>query len=101
MVKKKRKIQWNKQVTRSLIEAIAYIRKDSPQNADKVNKEILSKIRELVERPEIHPPDKYRKNCIGNNRAFEIHHYRISYLVKTEEVIIARIRHTSQKPEEY
>jgi plasmid stabilization system protein ParE len=40
-------------------------------------------------------------NNNGTYRAFEIYRYRISYLVKKEEVIVARIRHTSMKPEHY
>ncbi len=50
---------------------------------------------------EIHPPDKYKKGNPGNYRAFELHRYRISYLVKPSEIIIARVRHTSQEPKLY
>jgi plasmid stabilization system protein ParE len=96
-----RKISWDKQATVQLSKAISYIRKDSPQNADKVKKEILEKISELPEAPEIHPPDKYKINNTGNFRAFDLHRYRISYLVKDNEIIIARIRHTSMKPLPY
>lgn len=94
------KIQWDKQATISFNAAIRYIRKDSPQNADKVKNDILSKISDLSHRPETHPPDKYKQNNIGY-RAFELHRYRISYLVNKNEIIIARIRHTGQQPQEY
>lgn len=50
---------------------------------------------------EAHPLDKYKINNNGNYRAFELHRYRISYLVKENEVVIVRIRHTSQQTEEY
>lgn len=98
---KKRKISWDKPALLYFSEAIRYIRKDSDQNADKVKKEILAKIKELSVRPQIHTPDKYKQNNTGNYRAFELHRYRIAYLVKDEEIIIARVRHTSQEPEQY
>jgi plasmid stabilization system protein ParE len=101
MVMKNRKISWDKQAINYFREAIKYIRKDSPQNADKVKKEILEKISELSLRPEIHNPDKYKTNNTGNYRAFELHRFRVGYLVKEDEIIIARIRNTNQEPLEY
>ncbi|HEY4063361.1 MAG TPA: type II toxin-antitoxin system RelE/ParE family toxin [Puia sp.] len=98
---KKRKISWDKQAIHYFREAIKYIRKDSPQNADKVKKEVLERISELSKRPEIHNPDKYKVNNSGNYRAFELHRFRIGYLVKDEEIIIARIRNTNQEPLDY
>jgi len=50
MVVKKRKITWDKQALHNFRDAIRYIRKDSPKNADKVKKEILEKINELSKR---------------------------------------------------
>ena len=82
-------------------EAIRYIRKDSDQNAEKVKDEILVKIRELSTRPEIHPPDKYKQDNNGDYRAFELHRYRITYRVKEDEIVIVRVRHSSQEPQEY
>ncbi len=98
---KKRKIRWDKPALIYFSEAIRYIRKDSIQNADKVKKEILVKISELSAHPELHAPDKYKQNNTGNYRAFELHRYRIAYLVKEEEIIIARVMHTSQEPQSY
>jgi plasmid stabilization system protein ParE len=98
----KRRIRWDKSALFYFSEAIRYIRKDSVQNAEKVKKEILVHIKELSLRPEIYAPDKYKKdNTDYNYRAFELHHFRIAYLVKEEEIIIARIRHTSQEPQQY
>ena len=93
---KKRKVRWDEEASVSFKEAITYIRKQSPQNADKVKKEILEKIKALAERPEIYPTDKYKENNAGQYKAFEIHRYRIGYLIEQDEVIIARIRHTPQ-----
>jgi len=98
MVMKKRKITWDKQALHYFRDSIRFIRQDSPQNADKVKKEILEKINELSQRPEIHNPDKYKTNNNGNYRAFELHRFRVGYLVKEDEIIIARVRNTSQEP---
>lgn len=97
----KRKIVWDKKAILYFSEAIRYIRKDSPKNAEKVKKEILEQINELVNKPEIFNPDKYKSANSGNYRAFELHRFRVSYLVKEREIIIARIRHTSQEPLDY
>jgi plasmid stabilization system protein ParE len=96
-----RQIKWDKQAVNAFHKAIEYIRKESPQNADKVKQEILTKINKISERPERHPPDKYKSANNGSYRAFELHHYRISYLIKQNEIIIARIRHTKRKPRRY
>ena len=98
---KKRAVRWDKPELIYFKEAIGYIRKDSDQNADKVMSEILLKVKELSTRPEIHPPDKYKKDNNGAYRAFELHRYRIAYLVKEEEIIIIRVRHSSMEPQEY
>jgi len=97
----KRKITWDKRALDYFRESILYIRKDSPQNADKVKKEVLEKINELSKRPEIHNPDKYKLNNSGSYRAFELHRFRIGYLVKEDEIIIARVRNTNQEPLDY
>ena len=98
---KKRKIQWDKETLDLFKAAIKYIRSKSFQNADSVKADILAKVSELAEKPEIHPPDKYKKDNDGRYRAFELHRYRISYLVKETEIIIARFRHTSLEPGTY
>jgi plasmid stabilization system protein ParE len=98
---KTRKITWDRQALHYFRDAIRYIRQDSPQNADKVKKEVLEKINELSKRPEIYNPDKYKINNNGNYRAFELHRLRVGYLVKETEIIIARVRNTNQEPLDY
>lgn len=93
----KRKILWDKQALNYFRESIRYIRQDSPQNADKVKKEVLEKINELSSRPEIHNLDKYKLDNNGSYRAFEFR-LRVAYLVKENEIIITRIRNTNQEP---
>jgi len=101
MVASKRKVAWDKQAAYAFGKAIAYIRKDSDQSAEKVKRDILQKIDKLPEQPEAHALDKYKINNNGTYRVFELHRYRISYLIKENEIIIVRIRHTSQHPLEY
>ena len=101
MVTIKRKIVWDKIALHDFRAAIRYIHKNSIQNAEKVKKDILSKIKKMAFRPETGRPDKYKLNNTENYRVFEIHHYRISFVVKENEIIIARFRHTSMTPTKY
>ncbi|RYY52617.1 MAG: type II toxin-antitoxin system RelE/ParE family toxin [Chitinophagaceae bacterium] len=96
-----RSIKWDKNAVLYFSEAIKYIRKDSDVNADNVKRDILEKINELSSRPEIHPPDKFKQYNNGEYRAFELHRYRIAYRMSDTEIIIARVRHTRQEPQEY
>jgi plasmid stabilization system protein ParE len=76
---RKRKISWDENARDSLFELYKYIRADSLTNALKVKKEILASVKVLSTYPEIHPPDKFKQLNDGNFRAYEKHHYRISY----------------------
>ena len=98
---KSRLIKWDKEPLSAFKAAITYIRKKSLQNSEKVKEEILGKIDESASCPEIHPPDKWNSNKLLEIRAFELHHFRVSYQVKEAELIIVRFRHTSQQPETY
>ena len=84
-----------------LRKAYEFIRLDSPKNAEKVKAKILGSIKELADRPEKYPPDKYRLNNDGSFRAFEIYKYRISYHVSPQQITVTRIRHTKMKPKKY
>lgn len=98
---KKRSVRWDKPALDYFHHTISYIRKDSIQNAEKVKDDILRKTSELAIRPEIHAPDKNKQNNKGEFRAFELHRIRIAYRFNEDEVIIVRVRHSSQEPEAY
>jgi plasmid stabilization system protein ParE len=100
MVEGKR-IVWDESARLSLRKAYEYIKKDSLSNALKVRKEILDAIKQLPTYPKIHPPDKYKQLNDGNFRSFEKYSLRISYYVGEREIIILRIRHVKQRPEDY
>ena len=96
-----KKVVWSIDAKRQLRDAYHYIRKDSLQNAIKVRKDIVDIARKLPQHPEKYNTDKY-KYCNDNSyRAFEKHHYRISYRVLETQIRILRVRHTSMEPSEY
>jgi plasmid stabilization system protein ParE len=92
---------WPLHTQNQLAKAYNYILQHSWQNAEKIKAEILASTRKLQSYPEMYPPDKYRQNNDGSFRAYELHHFRISYQVKDASIIIVRIRHTSMKPKKY
>lgn len=98
---KQPKVIIDEEAKRSLQEAYLYIRKDSPQNAEKVKNAIITSIKELIKNPERHNPDKYRIKNDGSYRAYEIFRYRISYHISPDEIRIIRIRHTKMNPQDY
>ena len=92
---------WAPQAIVELRKAYDYISKDSPQNARKVVDELTRISDQLPAQPEMFPADKFKKNNDGTWRAFEKFHYRISYLITSEEIRIVRMRHTSRTPLQY
>ncbi|MBA2499966.1 MAG: type II toxin-antitoxin system RelE/ParE family toxin [Chitinophagaceae bacterium] len=89
-------IKWNNRTISQLNEAIEYIEIDSPVNAEKLKKDILLTIDGLLQHPEKYNPDKYKAKNDGSFRAFELHHYRVSYRYKGTEI---RIINTAYKNE--
>jgi len=97
----KRRIVWDDAAKIYLKKSLQYIKQDSPQNADKVKREIRVIIKQIPAHPERYPADKYRLHNDGAYRALEIYNYRISYFIGHEEMRIVRIKHTSQEPLNY
>jgi plasmid stabilization system protein ParE len=58
----KRKLNWDNDAKKSLKTVIKYIQSNSPKNAEKVKKDINESIKELIEKPERYPKDKYRND---------------------------------------
>jgi plasmid stabilization system protein ParE len=97
----KRKVTWTKRAARQLNAALAYIRKESDQNADTVKERILDKVNELANDKVVNRKDPYKKNNDGNYLYFELLKYRIVYYAEPAEVFIIRVRHTSMEPKKY
>ena len=89
---------WSKVAKAELHKAYLYILLDSLQNAEMVREDIIDATINLSSYPEKHPLDKFKKDNDGTWRAFEKHHYRISYRVMPNEIRIVRMRHTSRSP---
>lgn len=89
---------WSNAAKKQLQKAYQYISQDSNQNAEKIRDEIIDLTINLPTHPQKYPPDKYKKNNDGSYRAFEIYHYRVSYLITKNNIHILRMRHTSMSP---
>jgi plasmid stabilization system protein ParE len=95
-------IKWSKNAVQQLLDAIRYIEENGfASYAEELEKEILSKIRNIPQNPKIYPLDKYKKNNNGSYHAFEIDSYRISYKSERVAIKILRIRHTSRRTRMY
>lgn len=91
-------VVWSKGATAELQKAYLYILLDSLQNAEKVRDDIIDLTIDLAANPERHPLDKFKKDNDGTWRAFEKHHYRVSYKIFPDQIRIVRLRHTSRSP---
>lgn len=80
---------------------LEFIKKDSPQNTQKVAKEILGITNALSNNPEAHGLNKYKINNDGSFRYFEKHHLGLHFQIRKIEIVILRCRHTSMKPRTY
>jgi plasmid stabilization system protein ParE len=95
------KIVWNTGARNSFRKYLSHIKKDSLQSAGKVKDDVLMVIGGLVDHPEKHPPDRFKKDNNGNFRAFEKHSCRVAYYIAETEIRILRVRHVKQEPKEY
>lgn len=96
-----RKVTWTKTALRQFNAAIAYIRRDSPQNADNVKAKILEKVNGLSDDRRVHRKDPNKIDNDGSFLYFEILRYRLVYQTGDEEVFIVRVTHTSMEPKPY
>ena len=90
--------RWSSTAELQLKKAFLHIKKDSFQNAIKVRTDIVIMAESLAINPELFPPDKFKTNNDGLYRAFELHHYRISFVILKEVVLIERMRHSAMSP---
>jgi plasmid stabilization system protein ParE len=94
-----RQLIWSKTSLENFKKALLYIEENSPQNAVKVETDVMSRLEQVLKYPESCSPDKYRNhNPELLYRAFELHRFRISYYIGKEEIRIVRFRSTRMKP---
>jgi plasmid stabilization system protein ParE len=94
-------VVWSHSAKAELKKAFDYIALDSLQNAQMVRDTLIDETIDLQENPEKYPLDKFKKVNDGTWRAFEKHHYRISYPIFKNHIRIVRLRHTSKSPLTY
>jgi plasmid stabilization system protein ParE len=89
---------WGNRAKAELHKAYLYILFDSLQNAEMVRDDIIDATINLPKHPEKYPLDKFKTGNDGTWRAFELHHYRISYRIMPNQIQIVRLCHTSRSP---
>jgi plasmid stabilization system protein ParE len=94
-------VVWSNGAKVELRRAFEYIALDSLQNAQMVRDTLIDLTIDLSADPEKHPLDKFKKDNDGTWRAFEKHHYRISYRIIKNQIRVVRMRHTSKSPLNY
>ena len=97
----KLEIVWTKRSQNDMRNAFDYISQDSVQNAVSVLEDIVAMANKAITNPEFFAPDKFKENNDGSYRAFEKHHYRISFRFDSKVIRILRVRHTSREPKLY
>jgi len=97
----RKKVVWDELARKALKESYYYIKQDSPQQAERVRREILEAVRKLADHPEMYSPDKYRKDKDERFRAFEIYSYRLSYFIAEDTIRVLQLRHVKREPKEY
>ena len=101
MVTKHLEIVWTKSAKSQLREIYKYISQESVQNAIKVINDLTQAVENIVQYPEKHKTDQYKKDNDGTYRAFEKHHFRVSYRNENQVIRILRIRHTKMNPKKH
>src|ERR1700759_5324496 len=95
-------IKWNKAAIQQLLDVIRFIEENGFYSyAEELERDILLRIRNLPDNPNLYPADKYRRNNNGTYRVFEVDQYRVSYRIQPGEIRIVRIRHTSRRTRKY
>ena len=101
MVEDKPELSWTNRSRIQMKDAYEYISQDSVTSAQKVIDDIVNAVGKVVKNPERYALDKYKTDNDGTYRAFELHHYRISYRFKNKIIRVLNIRHTKQNPQSY
>ena len=99
--KKQRRIIWDDEAKLYLKQAIQYIKQESPQGAETVKRAILEHVAVLKNDALIYESDRFKTNNDGSYRAVTVFSYRITYKITDSQILILRVRHTSQNPIKY
>lgn len=101
MVKKKRRVVWDDVAKNDLRHICEYIRRASSVTvANKVKKTLIETSKLLKDNPEMFAADPFFGNTNDNIRSYTKWHYRVTYQVLDELVVIIKVAHTSQNPDD-
>jgi len=98
VVKNKFAVRWDMQAAADLKAICQHIKKESPDGAERVKKELLRLAKSLATFPEKYPVEPLLKDGKGNYRSVAKWHYKMIYELTEHEVIILMIFHTRQNP---
>lgn len=98
-MKKVSKIVWSSKAKSSLKEIYQYIRKDSPQAAEKVRARIIDVVENLPNFPEKFSREEYLKDQEENFRSISVWRYKIVYELFDDKIIITNIFDGAQDPD--
>ena len=102
MVKSKSyQIIWEDEALDYLKDQLDFISKKSAQAPAIIKNGILDKLKTIRTNPLICEADKFKLDNLGSYRSFVVYSYRISFKISDQELLIVRIRHTSQDPKTY
>ena len=101
MVNEDYSLEWTKKSQSDMLSIFNYISEDSVLAAQKMVNDIAEAVEKTLTNPERHSPDKFKMNNDGTYRAFELHHYRVSYRFENKVVRVLRVRHTKRIPKSY
>lgn len=91
-------IRWDNQAKLYFKQAVKYLKQESPTASEKVKQAILKRVASLVSDYAIYEEDRFKRENDGSYRSCEVYHYRITYKILKDEILILRVRHTSQDP---
>lgn len=86
---------------RQLRDIIRFVRKQSPQNAEMLRREVLTGISELNNFPKKFHTNKWLKNEVIEYRSVTIKGILIVYRIETTEIVVVEILHGKSNPENF
>jgi len=103
VVKSTYKIVWDRETLKEFTTILKFLQKQSDQAPVIVKDAIIKRLDVIKTNPLICEPDKLKQPQNHEFRAFVIFSYRVTYKInfKEKEILILRIRHTSQEPHGY
>ncbi|MEG0851391.1 MAG: type II toxin-antitoxin system RelE/ParE family toxin [Flavobacterium sp.] len=95
-----KEIIWSKTAQNQLEKIYFYLFKETKSKniPNKVIDTIYNSVSILKTSYEIYNLDEMKISNTGNYRAYEVYSYRITYKIRSKEIHILRIRHTSRNP---